>query len=325
MNKNDESQNETYGFFMTKPVNDWMGIAKTQEDTKMLFDAFWKEGELCILFADTGIGKTVLSVQIADSISKGIAIPGFKLEVEKQKVLYFDFELNEKQFQSRYTNDIGQEYVFDDGLLRVTIDNGFEFSNNSNFESVLIDEIEKTAIEKGTKIIVIDNLTYLRSDVERARDAGSFMRELNQLKKKHRLSILVIGHPPKKDPFKPITKNDLSGSKVIMNLIDSSFTIGESQKDKTLRYIKQIKVRTGNYVFDSENVCICSISKDDYFLQYKYIEQGCELEHLREMNEYNKSERIEEAKLMKEKRMTNVEIGKRFGVTEGAVRLWLKE
>ena len=101
MNKNEESQNETYGFFMTKPVNDWMGIAKTQEDTKMLFDAFWKEGELCILFADTGIGKTVLSVQIADSISKGIAIPGFKLEVEKQKVLYFDFELKFK-FLGKY-------------------------------------------------------------------------------------------------------------------------------------------------------------------------------------------------------------------------------
>jgi RecA-family ATPase len=248
-------------FFSIKTVNEWMEIAKCQENPKMIFDAFWKQGELCILFADTGLGKTVLSVQIADSICKGEPIHGFKLEVPKQKVLYFDFELSEKQFQSRYTNDVGQEYLFDNNFLRVKIDTDFELSSTSIFERLLIEEIEKALIENETEIIIIDNLTYLRSDVEKARDASLFMRELNQLKRKHGLSILVIAHPPKRDPFKPITKNDLSGSKVIMNLVDSSFTIGESQKDKSLRYLKQIKVRTGSFEFDIDNVCICSILK----------------------------------------------------------------
>jgi len=311
-------------FFTTKTVNDWMEIAKSQKNPKMLFSEFWRQGELSILFADTGLGKTILSVQIADSISKGVAIDGFKLEVEKQSVLYFDFELSEKQFQSRYINDIGQDYPFDPNLKRVRIGTEIKIPNGVNFEELLIQEIERTVIEEGTKIIIIDNLTYLRSDVERARDAGSFMRELNLLKIKLGLSILVIAHQPKRDTSKPITKNDLSGSKVIMNLIDSSFAIGESQKDKALRYIKQIKVRTGLYIYDTDNVCMCYISKEDYFLQYKYIEQGSELDHLREMNEFNKSERLERAKLMKERGISNVEIGKQLGVTEGAVRNWFK-
>ena len=66
------------------------------------------------------------------------------------------------------------------------------------------------------------------------------------------------------------------------------------------------------------------ILKKQVFLQYKYIEQGSELDHLREMNEFNKSERLERAKLMKERGISNVEIGKQLGVTEGAVRNWFK-
>mgnify|MGYP000020270514 CR=1 FL=1 len=71
MNKNEESQNETYGFFMTKPVNDWMGIAKTQEDTKMLFDAFWKEGELIIADTPEEMAKRLIYIsQDLDQVVK---------------------------------------------------------------------------------------------------------------------------------------------------------------------------------------------------------------------------------------------------------------
>lgn len=52
------------------------------------------ENELCILFADTNQGKSISAVQRGNSISKGEPIPGFKLEEDKQRVLYFDFELS---------------------------------------------------------------------------------------------------------------------------------------------------------------------------------------------------------------------------------------
>lgn len=86
------------GLFKVMTANEWLEQAKTTPIPEMLFGEFWHEGEICILFSDSNLGKSILAVQIADSISKGQPINGFKLEAPQQKVLYFDFELSSKQF-----------------------------------------------------------------------------------------------------------------------------------------------------------------------------------------------------------------------------------
>ena len=80
--------NSTIGVFDIKLANKWMEQAALRPIPKMLFSEFWYEGELCILFADTNVGKSILAVQIGNSITKGIAIPGFKLESEAQNSLF---------------------------------------------------------------------------------------------------------------------------------------------------------------------------------------------------------------------------------------------
>lgn len=99
--------------------------------------------------------------------------------------------------------------------------------------------------------MVIDNLTYLRNETERAKNALPLMKHLKALKNKFDLSILVLAHTPKRDMTKPITRNDLQGSKMLINFCDSSFAIGESSKDKSLRYLKQIKVRNSEFKYDT--------------------------------------------------------------------------
>ena len=82
------------GLFIVKSGNEWLEEAKRSPTPKMLFGELWFENELCILFADTNLGKSILGVQIGDSISKGEQIEGFRLQSEKKPVLYFDFELS---------------------------------------------------------------------------------------------------------------------------------------------------------------------------------------------------------------------------------------
>ena len=204
----------------------------------MLFSEFWYEHEVCILFSDTNLGKSILAVQIANSISKGIPISGFKLEAEKQPVLYFDFELTEKQFQNRYSQNYENAYHFDDNLLRVEINPDSEIPNGITFEEYLYHSLEALIVGQQTKILVIDNLTYLRTETEKAKDALPLMKELKALKNKYHLSLLILAHTPKRDLSKPITRNDLQGSKMLINFCDSSFSIGESSTDKGVRYIK---------------------------------------------------------------------------------------
>jgi RecA-family ATPase len=99
-------------FFKVQNANQWMNEAQNTVAPDMLFGELWYEGELCIMFADTNLGKSILAVQIADSISSGRKIGSFKLEAKPQRVLYFDFELTMKQFQARYSNNYQDNFRF---------------------------------------------------------------------------------------------------------------------------------------------------------------------------------------------------------------------
>jgi len=239
------------GLLEVKTANNWIEQASKRPIPRMLFSEFWYEQELCILFADTNVGKTILAVQIADSISCGRSIPGFKLETMAQKVIYCDFELNDKQFQGRYSHNYGEPYVFSNNFLRVEINPDAVFPEDASFELSLSNAIESVIIETGAKILIIDNITYLRHENERAKDALPLMKHLKMLKNKYNLSLLVLAHTPKRDLTKPLTRNDLQGSKVLMNFCDSSFAIGESSSDSSFRYIKMIKVRSTEHIYDS--------------------------------------------------------------------------
>jgi len=52
-----------------RPANTWLQQANKRAIPKMLFGKFWFQGELCILFADSNLGKSILAVQIANAIS----------------------------------------------------------------------------------------------------------------------------------------------------------------------------------------------------------------------------------------------------------------
>ena len=312
------------GLFTIKTANQWIEEAKSRPIPKMLFSQLWYEGELCILFADTNLGKSILAVQIGNSISKGEQIKSFAIETEKQPVLYFDFELSDKQFQNRYSKDYTDNYDFDDNFLRVEINPDLELPKDVTFDDYLILSIEKSILSSNSRVLIIDNITYLKSDNEKAREALPLMKKLKELKTKYFLSILILAHTPKRDLSKPITKNDLQGSKMLMNFCDSSFTIGESNQDKQIRYIKQIKQRNCEQVFDADNVCVCQISKEYNFLQFEFVSLGNEREHLKQYTEKDKSNIISRVKELSQEGKSQRAISSEMGISLGAVNKYLK-
>jgi RecA-family ATPase len=323
---------ENKGLFKVKTANEWLELAKTSPIPEMLFGEFWHEGEISILFSDSNLGKSILAVQIADSISKGQQIQGFKLEAKKQTVLYFDFELSAKQFEVRYSiknEDLKvfeNHYSFDkNNLLRVEISPEAEIPTESTFENYLNQSLEQSITETGAKVLIIDNITYLKNETERSKDALPLMKYLKALKSKYGLSILALAHTPKRDLSRPITQNDLGGSKMLYNFIDSCFAIGQSNTDKNLRYIKQIKARNTAMIYDTENVIVCQVDKPYNFLSFEFIDYGAEREHLKQLTEKDHESKISEALELKKQGLSNVQIAKQFGVSEGAVRKWIKK
>ncbi|WP_339706272.1 AAA family ATPase [Algoriphagus aquimarinus] len=267
--------------FPIKSASEWIEESKKKPIPKKIFDEFWYEGELCILFADTNVGKSILAVQIANSISKGETIDDLVVEIQKQPVLYYDFELTEKQFENRYSRDYSNHYEWDENFKRVQLNPSADIPTPFTFDSFLSVAIEKAIVTHGIKVIILDNLTYLTSNGGNAREALATMKNLNKWKIKYGLSILVLAHTPKRNPTKPITSNDLLGSKNLMNFCDSAFTIGQSNRDNNLKYLKQIKQRNSSQIFSSENVWICEIVKPESFLKFQFVEYGSEAEHLK--------------------------------------------
>ncbi|WP_183552741.1 AAA family ATPase [Mucilaginibacter sp. AK015] len=267
-----QPQQTTDSVLMVRGANYWLQQASKAAVPKMLFGKFWHEGEVCILFADSNLGKSILAVQIADAISKGHGKYPFDVEAPAQPVIYCDFELTDKQFEARYSVDYANHYDFNTNFLRGRINSDIELPNGfDHFDDYLNHDLERTVVETGARILIIDNITYLRNETEQAKGALPLMKHLKSLKNKYDLSILVLAHTPKRDLTQPITRNDLGGSKMLMNFCDSAFTIGESSEDTGLRYLKQIKQRNTEQLYGDSNVCLCLIDKPHNFLQYQFI------------------------------------------------------
>ena len=302
-------------------ANEAIRRAASQPVPKMLFSECWFQHELCFLFADTGLGKSILAVQIADSITMGRPIAGFKMEADPQPVLYLDFELSEKQFQNRYSEDYRENYRFSERFHRLHVDRD-KIDTSEDFEDDLKADIETAIKETGATVIIIDNITWVKTETEKARDALPLMKYLKGLQRIYQLSILILAHTPKIAESSPISVNDMAGSKHLMNFVDSAFALGRSHKDGGLRYLKQVKVRACEAVFTSHNVAVMRIEKDRTFTCFRVMDYTTEYDHLKPLKEVERE--ISNQKIIDLKRehpeLSNRMIAVKAGVSHTTVK-----
>ena len=305
---------EKVGLLQIRTANACINDARNLAIPKRLCGNLWFEGEVCILFADTNIGKSICAVQVANNVSRGENIDVFGSEASQQVVLYLDFELSDKQFQSRYSVDWQNDYLWDSKFFRVRINP--QFTDFDDFEKQLFIEIEKAIADYNATILIVDNITYLRmQSTETGKEALPLMKYLTQMKNKFKLSLLVLAHTPKRiNPSMPLTINDLAGSKQLANFADSVFCIGKSTQGSTLRYIKQLKARSCAVM---DEVWVCELAKPYNFLGFTFINLDNEANHLKSKNEANDEMKAEIKKLQTENvGITQTAIAEKLGVNK---------
>lgn len=257
-------------------ANEWLQNVKPVKP-KMLFDSFWFENELCMMFADTNVGKSILAVQLDNGLCTGNPIGPYQLQLPPGTVVYFDFEQSAAQFEARYTG-LNHAFKFSPNFFRAELNAAA--GDVRNYLDRIHFIIEETIKSTKANVLIIDNLTFLSRETERARDALAVMKFLKMLKSKYNLSILVLAHTPKRNPAKPITNNDMQGSKMLINFCDSAFAIGRSSQDTELRYLKQIKQRNVAELYGEERVCLFKLERQDNFIQFSPCGHGHEQNHL---------------------------------------------
>ncbi|HYG16174.1 MAG TPA: AAA family ATPase [Bacteroidia bacterium] len=315
------------GPLSVKTANGWMRSAAQKPLPEQLLGELWYEDEICMLFADTNVGKSILAVQIADTISKGKSFLCFPpSKVNCRKVLYLDFELSERQFFIRYKDETNTMYTFSDHFYRAELNpDNMDMANLENPYQQIIDAIVKIVEEQHIKIIIIDNITYLRHETENAKNALPLMQQLKQIKKTYNLSMLILAHTPKRDTSRPISSNDLAGSRALMNFADSAFSIGVSQRDNSQRYIKQIKVRNTSNDYCTNNVLLCDIVKENALLQFNFVDYADEGEHLKQITEQERTEQKQLVYMLSKEGKSQRQIAAKTGLSLATVNRYLKK
>jgi hypothetical protein len=314
--------------FTVESGNRWIDLGAREPKAKMLLGECWHQGELCILFADTNAGKSVLAVQIGENIARAQNTGPFACDAGPENVLYVDFELSTTQFYQRYSHPEQGGHNFSNNFFRAQFNPSADIPENfKSFDDFLIAGLEyKINLVKAT-VLIIDNITCLRSGTESAAVALRLMNNLKSLKADHKLSILVLAHTPKRrNAAQPLSANDLHGSKLLINFADSAIAMGKSKTDNTLCYLKQIKQRNTRQCYGEDNVALCRLTQPGNFLHFTFEGNSTEQAQLQAAgrHSYNRStiDREELAKCINElnaEGLTVRDIAERLRISKSTV------
>lgn len=319
-------------FFAARPAHGFfLDNADEKPRAPRLFGDYWLEGEIAILFADTGTGKSILATQIAQSIASGIPIEPFGLDTQAQRVAYFDLELSQEQFDRRYSHDDTSrpaKFPFHRNLIRnpphPQADRPPNFKDETQF--ITASMVEFIEFSKA-RVVIVDNITWLNNSAQIGNSAPRLMKALSRLKQRLGLSILVLAHTPKRRLHSPMTENDIQGSKLIANYPDTIFALGSSRKGNDIRYIKSVKRRNAK-AEEQNRTATLRLEKDVCLLGFRFIEHSDERDHIGWMSSAREPERmmlIEKILELDKLGLSQRQIGLELGVSASTVNRCLKD
>lgn len=302
----------TFRMFRLRTANECLSDAASQPDPVELYKYLVVENEITFLFGDTGIGKTVLAVQIAIHIAN------------THKLLYVDLELSDKQFEKRYRNEQGVHYPFPGNFYRLDLTPLLSFPDGVSYQDYFFESLKKAIDKTGAKVVIIDNMTKLvAGDTDSAKAAIPILEKLHKMCRLQGITFLILEHTKKVDNTRPICLNDLQGSEMKANFADAIFSIGKSHSDKYIRYVKQLKVRSADHAYDTDNVMVCEMSMDGGYLHLNTIDYKSEFELLKQPVEGDQEQKVSDVMELHRQGISNREIAGQFRVSEGTIRNWI--
>ncbi len=317
--------------FTARTANAYLKTPRERPARRQLFGDLWLEGELLLLFADTGLGKSVLAMQIGAALAGGKPLEPFAPTTAPQRVVYFDFELTDEQFSARYADPDGgphseDEKLFPDELIRCPPREDTimpdEFPDRKSF---LIHSVIDFIEFSDAKVVIVDNITWLSASTEHSAAAGRLMRFLVDLKNRLGLSIMVIAHTPKMRRGAAVDLSHLQGSKMLANFADSIIGMGRSSTGSDLRYLKPLKQRNTATRFDERSVPVFRLAREGRMLGFTFVDNEPEARHIEGyLRGAALTEAIREDKMRRAVEMSNAgdtvrEIAEKLGLAVGTV------
>ncbi|MEO8650508.1 MAG: AAA family ATPase [Acidobacteriota bacterium] len=235
---------------------------------KPLFGDLWGEREIAVLAGETGVGKSVLTVQLAELLARGRLSP----TLSPKRVIYVDFEHTTSQFEDRYCSPRRPghtarrvRFQFSKKFQRVVprFDQTPEKKFGRDVGRYFCNELGRAIDEFDAHIAIVDNLSFLMMGGGGSRAAEQAMLALRLITRTftYPVSILVTACLRDRRVPRPIELRDLACSSRIAELADSVFALGRSTAGDDLRYLKHLKSRTAALTLTGQNTPVLRLSR----------------------------------------------------------------
>jgi|CXWL01.1.fsa_nt_gi KaiC/GvpD/RAD55 family RecA-like ATPase len=311
-------------------------LAKSSEPQRWLFGEFWAEGEMAILFGDHGTGKSVLAAQIADGIARGSSgsrnsrqdEDPFEVSSKGSAVMFLDLEQTAQEFAARYSTG-SKAYKFTRNFQHFAVDPFAEVpSKYTNFVEYLCVSVEDIVRRQRPKALIVDSLAHLKRSNDITRDVLPFVRLLSRLKRELGLSVLLVAPSQRRLGSKTLEIGDMQGGRGLCSFADSVFAIGTSGSDTTRRYLKQLKVRRRELLYDRTHTVAMEVEKDvTGLLSLVFDKFAIEMLHYRNSTTVRDWDMVEKAKKMHDEGKTYNFIGIVLGISKTSahrlVQMWV--
>ena len=237
------------------------------EKQEFLWNPYLPIGEITVMYAAGGTGKSYATIGIAADITKGRSLPRYGIEqvmVNPEKVLFISAEDNESIILSRMREAGGNPdncFVLKTPKTRKDLKTDSFLLPQNKDDTIRIQAFAKLLEKVHPKLVVIDPWSvYIGDDknMNKANDVRGVTNVLTVLAKEYNCAILIVAHVNKM-PQTENANNAVSGSTALIDSARSALCIRSFGANSDRRVIIQTK---SNYQKKAKSVC------------YKIVNQG---------------------------------------------------
>ena len=224
---------------------------------EMVFDEFWREGELALLFGEAGAGKSLLGMQLARTLAAGGDIPWFRMECAAGKTLYVDLSMSDRQFAARHS------YIGRKGKTVARDISKRLYCDRPEDEGELVEWLERQISMEKLKFVIIDDLGSIMQTCDGTRETMAVMRGLRRICGRFGVSILVLMQSEAPKGSAGVSERDLGRQRSLCRLADSVFAIGRHRTRSGYVSLTQMRSRSSSVKWTANNAIPAKIIERD--------------------------------------------------------------
>ena len=181
-------------------------LARWFPERTIIIDPWLRGEETCVVWAASGVGKTMFSLSLAMAVAGGGCLGDWSAP-EPRKVLYVDGEMNIRDLQERIRLMMHQKSILTSDQAtwagqNLTIiarqdqdDQEFYDVTNTDHQKALIKRVKND----GFELVILDNFTTLSTGLDDENDATAFkqVQELFMELKRAGVATILVHHANK--------------------------------------------------------------------------------------------------------------------------------